>query len=89
MTNRRTRRAMGERGSTASGPACSHCGTARVVMPLSIMRGFARKHAALVDLLGALETMRDYYGPHDYVSLCPGCFCLTGDPAELTGPHVH
>lgn len=84
--NRRTRRAAGQRGSTAYGPACIHCGVQRIVMPLSIMRGFARKHAALVDLLGALESMREWYDEDDYVSLCPGCFCLTGD---LSTAHSH
>lgn len=70
---------MGERGSAVYGPKCTHCGTPRIVMPLSIMRGFCRKHASLLDLLSALEQMREFYDENDLVTLCPGCFCLTGD----------
>ena len=77
--NRRTRRAAGQRGSIPYGPECTHCGVQRIVMPLSMMRRFAREHAALVDFLGALESMREWYNEDDDVSLCPGCFCVTGD----------
>lgn len=84
--NRAARRKAGLRTAPSAAPGCEHCGVSRIVMPLSIMRGFARKHAALVDLLGALEHMREHYAENEYVSLCPGCFCLTGD---LSPEHTH
>ena len=84
--NRQTRRAAGNRQPQLSAPSCTHCGTTRVVLPLASMRVLARKFPELVDLLGALEQMREFYDEHDLVALCPGCFCLTGDPQEM---HSH
>lgn len=75
----RARNTAGGRRATAYGPPCIHCRTPRIVMPLCQLRGFARKYAALVDLLGTLEELREFYRENDYVSLCPGCFCVTGD----------
>lgn len=75
----RARSIAGQRGATAYGPSCVHCGTPRIVAPLSELRGFCRKHAQLVDVLGALEEMREWYNEDELVSLCPRCFCVTGD----------
>lgn len=44
-----------------------------------MMVGAARKNAMLLDFLAPLEKMREYYAPDDFISLCPGCWCLTGD----------
>ena len=70
-------------------PRCSHCGTERIVMPLEALRGAVRAIPRLVELRQALEQLREWYDSTDYVSLCPGCFCITGDPAETRPAHAH
>jgi len=77
--SRRTRQESRTRGQFITGPQCQHCGTERIVMPLSAMRGIARKHPALSELLGTLEEFREWYTNDQLMSLCPGCFCITGD----------
>lgn len=56
-------------------------------MPLSMMRGAARKLAQLVDLLGALEQLRQWYDDDELVSLCPRCFCVTADLSTVAHAH--
>ena len=64
---------------------CSHCGTERVVSPVSEMIGFFRANP-LPGILDALDELRRYVGPDGLVALCPGCFCLTSD---LSNDHSH
>lgn len=64
---------------------CSHCGTERIVSPVSEMIGFFRAHP-LPGILDALEELRSHVGSDGMVALCPGCFCLTSD---LSDGHSH
>ena len=63
------------------GPAlwpCSHCGTERIVAPLSLIVGLNRKHP-LPGLAPVLADLVHRVGSEELASVCPGCFCITTD----------
>lgn len=84
--NRSQRRASGYRGGPSTAEfayPCSHCGTDRLVFPISEFIGFNRRHP-MPGLGSVFEALLRVYGPDTPASMCPGCFCVTTD---LTGPH--
>lgn len=83
--NRSARRASGIRTPSAQfAYPCSHCGTERLVYPISEFVGCNRR-LPLPGLSEPLEALLRLYGPDRLISMCPGCWCLT---AELTGAHT-
>lgn len=57
---------------------CRHCGSERMLAPISVLIGFNRKHP-IPGLDEALAMCAGFAGFEATAAICPGCFCVTTD----------
>lgn len=57
---------------------CHHCGSERILAPLSVLIGFNRKRP-LPGLDDALQLLAKHAGYEATAAICPGCICITTD----------
>lgn len=68
----------GPRGPVSEADDCSHCGSSRIVAPLSELVGLNRRYP-LPGMAETLATLGRLYRNSRLLAVCPGCFCITAD----------
>lgn len=85
MAHRSNRTKRPARPGCCESYPCRHCGTERIVGPVSMFVRFANQHPGTLPGF-AFEELRPLVGDDGMVAMCPGCRCITSD---LSDAHSH